>query len=433
MAAQGFGNIGYGLLSPEVLAGMAYKAPTGTYGQALSAPAPALSPGDSFDPYYNLRNIPGLLNNPNFSWLSGFNTAPMANIKMPEPLDPTKYKSAGIPPEAQSPIDQAADVVTEAATPAVDNSVDTINRLLGTDITSPNDLISNITTTDANGDGKVTGMDLYQNTVNEAEKNTDTIEGVKDTLVDAGAVLAGGGAGVLAGGGLAGIGGATAIPGASIAYILHNAGQEGLLPSDKEWKDIYGAGDQAVRELGETLSAGLIGGGDSPGRQYLESLPPAQQDALMEGTPSITPVGWVKSVEPTQETTAYEDPLQTMLNSRVVWDGEQWVPVNGTTSPTPAPAPEPQVYQPTQQELIQAAAVQQTVPQLADMPIPQIAEMLATGPQVPSGLLSQPEPTAAPAPEPQAGPQIGQMSDDGQYIWTGAGWNYIWDMYGGGA
>jgi hypothetical protein len=88
---QGFGNVNYGLLAPETVAQLQQPRnfPGGTYGQALPADfaRSAPKPGDYYDPYYNLRNIPGLLDNPNFSWLKQLDTGPM-NIALPAQVVP---------------------------------------------------------------------------------------------------------------------------------------------------------------------------------------------------------------------------------------------------------------------------------------------------------------------------------------------------------
>ena len=88
---QSFGGMPLGLLSQAQLGQLqsSYQPNQGQYNQALPADYKPLNPkpGDTYDPYYNLRMMmPGLLNNPNFSWLKSMDLQPMQNLKISSPV-----------------------------------------------------------------------------------------------------------------------------------------------------------------------------------------------------------------------------------------------------------------------------------------------------------------------------------------------------------
>lgn len=94
----GFGQMAVPQLSQAQLAGLlgSFPAPQGQYGQAM--PQGEFKPTKGqIDPYYNLRMIQGLENNPNFSWLKGLNLAPMKMTGWEGLLDPAAYPMPALP------------------------------------------------------------------------------------------------------------------------------------------------------------------------------------------------------------------------------------------------------------------------------------------------------------------------------------------------
>ncbi len=95
----GFGQMAVPQLSQAQLAGLlgSFPAPQGQYNQAM--PQGMFEPTKGqIDPYYNLRVMQGLENNPNFSWLKGLNLAPMKMTGWEGLLDPASYPQPTMPP-----------------------------------------------------------------------------------------------------------------------------------------------------------------------------------------------------------------------------------------------------------------------------------------------------------------------------------------------
>lgn len=106
---QSFGGMPLGLLSQSQLGQLqsSWMPNQGQYGQALPADYKPLNPkpGDAYDPYYNLRMMmPGLLNNPNFSWMKSMNLQPMEGLLMPQMINSANYPG---PAQPESPLDNA--------------------------------------------------------------------------------------------------------------------------------------------------------------------------------------------------------------------------------------------------------------------------------------------------------------------------------------
>ena len=117
-----FGPMNYGLLSPTQLGQLqsSYQPNQGQYNQALPADYKPLNPqpGDEYDPYYNLRMMmPGLLSNPNFSWLKSMNLQPMQGLLIQQPIN-----SANDPGPAQ-PESPLAGYAGDAKTTALNTAI----------------------------------------------------------------------------------------------------------------------------------------------------------------------------------------------------------------------------------------------------------------------------------------------------------------------
>lgn len=330
MATQSFGNISYGLLSPETLAGMVYKPTSGVYGQQMTSPAPALKPGDTFDPYYNLRNIPGLLNNPNFSWLSGFNAAPMTGLTVPERINTAKYGSTGVGGEKDTKVD--FQITPEAETKLQTSDTPTLSQTL-TNLEKAQSQLP--------ADQQVTHQPLIDYVTNELGSRTDY---------------------------------APAPPPSEWSVSTnngHNAQSFGMSPD-------------AVAQFNAMDDATLL--------DVRDNLLTAQQ-----GTPAYLQSGLQPQIDYVNELIAYRAKKP---------------------APTTQTAPTPVQAQP--QEIIRSPLEIDPLAALGNVDLSGL-DFSNMG----AGLIG-PTTQTAPAPvQAQSQHQIGDVSDDGMYIWTGYGWNLI--------